>query len=239
MSPCKSGRNRCLRCFFVEMKDLDLEDRTFAGNAVNQVMEILRCYSDESDLHGYYFYSEVKCPEVRLFFFHILVALEIFAPLYILLCDSFSLLQMHPDGSRIAHWLLQQLLLRRRSLDQSQPALRADIAMIAHQSICPSQPCADLLVSRACNIAKAALRPTPPVISSCVRFIRGYDFPDDTNTTKYYAMQGNLNWTSTTAKLATCGTPEADNARLPVLSPIRSLSLVVSCMEELIGRQGQ
>ncbi|KAH8642833.1 hypothetical protein IG631_00296 [Alternaria alternata] len=100
------------------------------------------------------------------------------------------------------------------------------------------EPCADL-VSRACNIAKAALRPTPPVISSCVRFIRGYDFPDDTNTTKYYAMQGNLNWTSTTAKLATCGTPEADNARLPVLSPIRSLSLVVSCMEELIGRQGQ
>lgn len=138
MSPCKSGRNRCLRCFFVEMKDLDLEDRTFAGNAVNQVMEILRCYSDESDLHGYYFYSEVKCPEVRLFFFHILVALEIFAPLCILLCDSFSLLQMHPDGSRIAHWLLQQLLLRRRSLDQSQPALRADIAMIAHQSICPT-----------------------------------------------------------------------------------------------------
>jgi hypothetical protein len=138
MSPCKSGRNRCLRCFFVEMKDLDLEDRTFAGNAVNQVMEILRCYSDESDLHGYYFYSEVKCPEVRLFFFHILVALEIFAPLYILLCDSFSLLQMHPDGSRIAHWLLQQLLLRRRSLDQSQPALRADIAMIAHQSMCPT-----------------------------------------------------------------------------------------------------
>jgi hypothetical protein len=108
MSPCKSGRNRCLRCFFVEMKDLDLEDRTFAGNAVNQVMEILRYYSDESDLHGYYFYSEVKCPEVRLFFFHILVALEIFAPLYILLCDSFSLLQMHPDGSRIAHWPLVQ-----------------------------------------------------------------------------------------------------------------------------------